>query len=101
MNKTTEILSKKVAIDFPDGNGNDLKVYREEAVIGMLDEMAEVFPCNICVLDKNYLTDKEEIERLEKIIFQQSDTITSLQQRLVALQHVNNELLGLGNIKRY
>jgi len=43
MNKTQEILNKKVAIDFPDGNGNILKVYKEDAVLSMLDEMVSSY----------------------------------------------------------
>lgn len=70
-------------------------VYNEQAVIGMLTEMEEVFPCNICVLDKDYMSDKNEIERLEGIVISQSATIHKLQEELHSLQAINGVLMGI------
>lgn len=90
MNKKTEIMSRYIKQEI-DG----CPVYNEQSVIGMLTEMEEVFPCNICVLDKDYLADKNEIERLEGIVFTQSSTISKLQDELRTLQHINSTLLGI------
>ena len=99
MNKD-KIIDKYIGYTFD----NSPLMYNKEACIGMLQDLEkelEVFPCNICVLDKNYTSDKDEIERLEGIIFKQSDTISQLQGKIKTLQHINDELMGLHNVQKY
>lgn len=90
MDKKKEIMSRYIKQEI-DG----CPVYNEQSVIGMLTEMEEVVPCNICVLDKDYMSDKNEIERLKGLLFEKSSIIDKLKDELRTLQHINSTLLGI------
>ena len=73
----------------------NVDMYSKMQVEAIIDDVAGIYN------KVNNSSEEQEIKRLEGIVITQSNTITELQNRLKALQHVNNELLGLGNIKRY
>lgn len=48
------------------------------------------------ILNESYGSDAETIKHLEQLVVSQHSYIMELEVKLKALQHVNNELMGLG-----